>query len=539
MIAYKFRFLVVPLIIVLIFLASPNIESGTGFSSNVSLDHLEHSVQTSTSLPANMILSAPSDPSMSPIQEIPIPQNNSEPIGITIDTQGNVWFAENNVGAIGEYVLLQHAFRIFTIPTNTSGLIWFMIFDNSGNLWFSDTSQDLLWRFSPSTLQFANFSTGNQLVIPYDLAYDSTVNQIWFTSIYTDQIGNFQINGNSASLESLINVTGPTRALSNSIPRFGPAGIAFDAERNIFVTEPFSGSIVEYNRSLSEFTNVWSLSKASEPVGITVDNALNEVWFTNHATSLFGYINMKTGSFSEFATSAFDYGGDAITLPYWMQQSSDGSIWFNEHVGNKIARFDPSTRELTEYVVPTNGSSPLRFVIDNHRAVIWFTELTGNKLGELLENQTCSCSILSSNELTLSGSSSSFYAKYVSNISSSNNSFSAPSISGSLSADGNLDSNLSISTSKVNSSYYLVTLERGSNLESGNYSITICTLQSTSLAPINQCVESTLFVTSAQTSNMALTFLLAGAVIAVALVVSIVYVRKWRQESNGSEVNSK
>ena len=125
-----------------------------------------------------------------PIHEIQIPQNNSSPLGITLDSQGNIWFAENFPSALVEYTPSNQTLRTFPIPTNSSlsGLIWFLLPDDNGNIWFAASSEPLLWRFSISSMQFANFSTGRSEVDPFGLALDTMTNQIWFTSTYTDRI---------------------------------------------------------------------------------------------------------------------------------------------------------------------------------------------------------------------------------------------------------------------------------------------------------------------------------------------------------------
>ncbi len=475
----------------------------------------------------------------SPIKEISLPQINSTPIGITTDSSGNVWIAENNIGsrngtgAIVEYLPTQGAFRTFPIPTDTSGLIWFMIFDDQGNLWFSNAEQPLLWRFSPTTLQFSNFSTGNPEVDPYALAYNSATEQIWFTSIYTDQIGIFQISGNGAFLIRLINTTG-TINVGATPPYFGPAGIALDSQGDVFVAEPFSANIVEYNPTLQRFVAIWNLPRGSEPVGVVVDGARSRVWFTNHASSLFGYVNEQTGNVTQYATSLFTFEGDNITLPYWVQEAADGTIWFDEHIGNKIAEFSPATDLLTEFAVPTNQSEPLHFTIDNQRGVVWFTEFTGGKLGELDTNASCSCSVsLSKSSLTLSNSNRTAIL-YV----NSNESALAdlpPLISGSLAVPGYVGSNLTISSAMFNSTSYRLDIGLGAQLESGNYTITVCPRQSSSdsaatPAPIRECAVASLTVNNSEPSKP-ISFELIGiaaAVILAALAISLVYVKRWR-----------
>lgn len=76
---------------------------------------------------------------------------------------------------------------------------------------------------------------------------------------------------------------------------------------------------------------------------------------------------------------------------------STGNLWFNEHVGNKIARFNTTDGTLVEYWIPTQNnlwapcapnesscgiSNALQFSIGKNNQ-IWFSEWTENKLGML------------------------------------------------------------------------------------------------------------------------------------------------------------
>jgi virginiamycin B lyase len=76
-------------------------------------------------------------------------------------------------------------------------------------------------------------------------------------------------------------------------------------------------------------------------------------------------LDHNTGNITKFSTSAASpriFGGNstsetAYTLPYWIKinnnNAAEGSLWFNEHAGNKIARFIPSNMTLIEYWIPT------------------------------------------------------------------------------------------------------------------------------------------------------------------------------------------
>ena len=471
----------------------------------------------------------------SPIREIAL-QNDSQPLGITLDSRDNVWFAENNPGSIVEYNPASQKFNTYSIPMKGTSMIWSMFFDNSGNLWFANQVQPYLWRFSPSTGHFANFTTGNQLVRPFGLAYDPSNQKIWFTSTYTDQIGYFDISGENAILGKLINSTGTPKLPYP--PLYGPTGIQIGPQGNIFVSEPFSGNIVEYNPSQQKFINVWRLPNGSQPVGIAIDNTTGKIWFANHASSLFGNVDEKTGKVIEFATSPFEFYGDTISLPYWTKLTPNGTVWFDEHASNKIARYVPSTGALTEFAVPTNRSAPLHFVLDNQRGVVWFTEFIGSKLSEINENATCGCSVqLSETSLTLSSAPISFYLRYQLEGNQSLSSDSPkPLLTGTFELDGFVTNNLTESYSVVNSSYYEITLSKGQDLTTGKYTITVCPRFSnsdniTSPAPIRECATASLEVVSSDFNLVAAA--LAVAAVAATLLLSLVYVRRWRPSGKG------
>jgi virginiamycin B lyase len=98
-------------------------------------------------------------------------------------------------------------------------------------------------------------------------------------------------------------------------------------------------------------------------VGIALEDSRN-LWVTDHGTSIFFNFVPDGRNITEFVTSKPSeriFGGresfsaQAYTLPYWIHKSEDGSLWFNEHTGNKIARFLPDNNTLIEYWIPSQN----------------------------------------------------------------------------------------------------------------------------------------------------------------------------------------
>jgi virginiamycin B lyase len=298
------------------------------------------------------------------------------PLGITTDRSGNVWFAEDNYDLITEFIPVNSTFRSYAIPTaHHLAWIWFLVFDEAGNLWFADNSQSLLWEFSPASGSFSNFTADG--AYPFALDYVAASGRIWFTSVTTNQVGYFELDGGGATL-------GPVVTLQGTAPGPGPSGVAVDIAGDAYVSETFEARIVELNSSTMSVVRTWQLPNGSQPVGLAMDEADGRLWFTNHASSFFGYVSLGSPALREFPTSlSFYQGSSTVTLPYWIGLDGAGNVWLDEHIGNRIARFDPNSLQLTEFPITANESSPLRFWVDNPSGTVWFTQFSGNAIGAI------------------------------------------------------------------------------------------------------------------------------------------------------------
>jgi virginiamycin B lyase len=166
------------------------------------------------------------------------------------------------------------------------------------------------------------------------------------------------------------------------------------------------GEVFKYDVTNSTITVYGLPAKLTSPVGIVLDEDGNP-WITDHGTSIFFMLNATDGQITEFPTSPFSTRispglvsyENAYTLPYWIRSDSNNSLWFNEHTGNKIGRFDPKNNVLTEYWIPTQNplwgmcdprtttavcgiANALQFSIGKNNE-LWFSEWTENKLGML------------------------------------------------------------------------------------------------------------------------------------------------------------
>ena len=413
------------------------------------------------------------------ITEFTLPQSCEMPLGTAIDnSRHHVWYISTKQGILGSYDTKQNKFgQEHIIPQWNSrespfdySQVWAAKLDRKqGDVWFTDTQQNAIWRYINSLQAFEMYKIpGNSssfgTTYPISLELDSSNHYIFLVGTFSPSlwIGNTAKMRNGTS-DGIFQVPIPINGMFEGIdPTLVTTGsLAFDSKRNSIWISMLSygnkGAIFGYNLGTNSFKTFVLPRELNSPVGMVVDKSGN-LWVTNAGTSMFYKLDTTKGNIVKFVTSKASpriYGGgdiisniadehntqvqnldntnnnndiskNAYTLPYWIQKASDGSLWFNEQEGNKIAKFDPSNMKLIEYWVPTQNrlwgncgsnhtssttsssnnntdiniaetcgiANVLQFSLgsnnnkDNHKDKnnanqVWFTEWTENKIGKL------------------------------------------------------------------------------------------------------------------------------------------------------------
>jgi len=169
----------------------------------------------------------------------------------------------------------------------------------------------------------------------------------------------------------------------------------------------YKGQILKYNIE-DKTIKKYDIGDLPSPVAMAFDEEGN-IWGTDHGTSIFFKLNPVNGSLTKFVTSpssikitgGVKMEGNSYTLPYWIKAGSNNSLIFNEHTGNKIAKFFPDSLTLVEYWIPSQNKYFSKCPVDssldtcgignvlqftpeyNNNETIWFTEWSENKIGKL------------------------------------------------------------------------------------------------------------------------------------------------------------
>ena len=329
----------------------------------------------------------------------------SQPVGLAVDKDNNIWIASGKSGNLLIFNTQTQKFdKIIKIPNwpkqerNMGSMIWEMKFDGNGDLWFTDELSNSIWKYFVKEGKFENYRLLQEGGYPLSIAFDSN-NNVWFTQVFGQRLGFLEpskvINNTTEGISELdmskqinFQTMGP---ISNGIgfPQTNEIG----NNRNSNVNEtlwfstsifPVGGQLIKYDIPNGALTIHDVNHTHSVPFSIAEDeNGL--LWFNSHIANLFLSLDPKTGAVKQYATSNPSKSGNLTTLPY-VNTYRDGKVWFNEHYGNTISSYDPKDKTLVEYYIPSknplwvNSSNPLRFILD-HNGSVWFTEWTENKLG--------------------------------------------------------------------------------------------------------------------------------------------------------------
>ncbi|MGB7634589.1 MAG: hypothetical protein WBL68_12750 [Nitrososphaeraceae archaeon] len=372
--------------------------------------------------------------SSSLVIEYPLPALCEMPLAIGVDSQDqNIWYVSTKNGTLGRYDLGNNTFEEeYKIPSwparenpTMSSQVWDLDIDNKGDIWFTDETQNALWRFSNDTRSFEMFTVPEKpeafgTTYPVSMEIDDNGSNIYFVGIRSPSIwiGNISQmrNGTAEGIERIGIPLDSFKGIDPDLVSTGSIVLDKDNDRLYVSLLAFNtkGEILGYDLKNKTFTSYEMPDDITSPVGLTLD--LNDnLWVTDHGTSIFYRLDPTSGDITKFTTSTVSPRtlgqsttvNAAYTLPYWIKTGENGTIWFNQHTGNKISSFNPNNLTLTEYWIPSQNklwgpcrdsvnqcgiSNALQFDVDNHNEV-WFSEWSENKLGRVLTERVLPISI--------------------------------------------------------------------------------------------------------------------------------------------------
>jgi len=344
------------------------------------------------------------------VKEYKIPTPCTQPLAITSDPDGNLWFTQTNTGQIAKFDPNTERFTEYENPRWPQGarsMMWGIDYSPDASLWFTDEVTDGIWKFSIPDEQYTRTDfpksadslpqrlsiEGSQIIVN-----DFTGSKLSFLDIVQDTEG-----------ISFLNIPSPVNNSFNG-------AFALDSEKDIWYTNwIFQGGGVLAKLDHEKIRDIGTkeielfdlIDIYSFPPGMNTPNGIavgddGKIWIVDTSSNFFFSFEPDTESFTKYLTSTpqpSSFGNSTgviknpVSRPYWAAIDDEGRLVFNEQTANRIGIFDPTKESLVEYMIPSNNpnwgdcegiencglAQAFDFTILDKK--IWFTEWVENNIG--------------------------------------------------------------------------------------------------------------------------------------------------------------
>jgi len=364
------------------------------------------------------------------VKEYKIPTACTQPLAITVDHNGIVWFAQTGTGKVAQFDPLTETFTEYVnpvweniekkfilnaiannaMPEKLRSMMWGMDAFPDGSIWFTEERTDAIWKFSIDSelydrISYTQIDEGSSL--PQKLVIDGS------KIIINDFTG-----GKLSFLDYAQDRQGLRHyAIPSVMEDAVTSDFAIDSNKNVWYTNwvPSGQGILvkfdypgyEYESAKGEVTQGLLLQDFIEwynfPAGLATPNGVavgpdQKIWIADTSSNYFFSFDPGTEEFTKYVTSTptidsyGNFGKNPVSNPYWIEHS-DGNLIMNEHNANRIGVFNPSSETLVEYTVPSRNpnwadcegieycgvAQVFDFAVDGKK--IWFTEWVENNIG--------------------------------------------------------------------------------------------------------------------------------------------------------------
>jgi len=367
------------------------------------------------------------------VKEYKIPTACTQPLAITVDPYGMVWFAQTSTGKVAKFDPLTETFteydnpvwekveKIFIVsaiennmePTKLRSMMWGMDYFPDGSIWFTDERTDAIWKFSIDTQSY------DRITYPPTNEGGSSLPQKLVIEGSKIIINDFT-GGRLSFLDYAQDKQGLRHyAIPSVMEGAVTSDFAIDSDKNVWYTNwvpSGAGILVKFDYPGYEFAATQGEVQGlplqafvewyNFPAGITTPNGVavgpdQKIWLADTSSNYFFSFDPRTEEFTKYTTSVptIDSYGNAsgfiknpVSRPYWIEHS-DGNLIMNEHNANRIGVFNPSSETLVEYTIPSRNpnwadcegidycgvAQVFDFVAYGKK--IWFTEWVENNIG--------------------------------------------------------------------------------------------------------------------------------------------------------------
>lgn len=294
------------------------------------------------------------------VNEADITTATSQPNGVVLGGDGNIWFTEEAASKIGRVNPstgeVTNEFATLTANAGPTGIT-----SLDGFVWFTEQTANRIARIN-SLGVVEEFPTNITDAAPNAIA-PGPGGFLYFTDSGASTLG--RVDASTGAVTLVSNVT-----LSN------PAGIVKGPDDNMWISESGSHRISRFDPVSGVLTR-FPLASGSSPAGIAVGPD-NFIWFTMPGRSRVGKIDPNNSN----AITEYFAGISSGSRPNQITTGSDGNLWYTTLGGGRIARVTTSGG-IVEFTSGITGANELRGIASDAATNALFFASAANRIGKV------------------------------------------------------------------------------------------------------------------------------------------------------------
>jgi virginiamycin B lyase len=240
--------------------------------------------------------------------------------------------------------------------------------DAQGNVWYAEQVGNYIGRFNPQSQTFTTYplpATNGKNATPQDIVFDAQ-GRLWFDETVAGRIG--RLDPATGAIQ-----TWPLPVGADATPAY-PYGMALAVDGSVWYGSLGGGVVGRLDPATGQVT-VHHLASAQTSVFSMASDAQGRIWFTELLDDTLGVINTTTGQIAELAVPATL--GKPSSL-YGVTVTPDGAVWFASAGANALVRYTPTTGAYTFFQLSAPNSVPYGLALDASNSSggsvhLWFT----------------------------------------------------------------------------------------------------------------------------------------------------------------------
>jgi virginiamycin B lyase len=309
--------------------------------------------------------------------EFEIPNANTEPHEVTVDSDGNGWVTQRLGGKLGRLDPKTLTYTEFSPPPAASksvqlNAIWA---GPNNKLWFMDVGPNRRWlAYDTKTNEYSVYPMPASTKLRSGGAGGNTMRvhpngTVWFNAIGNNTV--LRLDPKTKEFTGFPVPSGVAAGKSAS-----PYGMAIGGDGYIYIAENAMDKIGKVDPVTGHIDEMDIPVKGAVPRKGGPD-ADGNVWFGLHGAGKILKIDVKTGKMSVYTPPTENSGTYAISV-----DMKHNLVWVAQQQSDAIARFDPKTEVFTEFPLANAEEDHRRIEVDQtHPNRIWWSGNTSNRIG--------------------------------------------------------------------------------------------------------------------------------------------------------------